>query len=263
MCKLFAISSQDALEVNGLLREFFAYADENPHGWGFASLTPQGAEVVRSPDRADTSAAATALLARPIWVASALAHIRFATVGQVETDNCHPFSAIDASGRPWVLAHKGTIFDFEPLNRYFYTQAGSTDSERVLLYLIDEIDAAAAEKGAPLEAVERFAVFEDVCARLSPGNCVSLIAFDSDLLYLHNNYQGALNCLQGEGRAVFCTEELAAAAAVTKGAWRPLPLCTALAYRQGREVLRGVAHGAEYFQNEEDTRFLYQDYAAL
>ncbi|MCR5529980.1 MAG: class II glutamine amidotransferase [Saccharofermentans sp.] len=44
------------------------------------------------------------------------------------------------TGRTWTLAHNGTIFEGDLLNRY-YIQNGTTDSERILLYLIDQIDS--------------------------------------------------------------------------------------------------------------------------
>ncbi|MDR1713635.1 MAG: class II glutamine amidotransferase [Coriobacteriales bacterium] len=272
MCQLFAINSRKPLDLRSQLREFFSHADENPHGWGFADFSQRGPEIVRCPQRADTSAAAEQLLAHPIQTANALAHIRFATVGQVDAYNCHPFTTTDSSSRRWTLIHKGTIFDYEPLNPYFRIQRGTTDSERILLYLVDAQNQALAEKGAPLEADERFAVFSRVCAQLAPGNCVNLIAYDSDMLFVHTNYQGAINLLQADGLAIFCTSELAAAAQLVaapmqattaEAAWQPLSLNTPLAFKHGAEVLRGEDHGQQYFDREEDTRYLYQDFAAL
>jgi glutamine amidotransferase len=259
MCQLFAISSACPLDATPLVREFFSHAPDNPHGWGFADFSIRDPLVIRSSDQADVSVRAQELLSRPLVVRDALAHIRFATVGQVEDANCHPFVARDRSGRLWTLIHKGTIFDFEPLNPYFHHQQGSTDSERILLLLIDELDGASAAKGAPLEADERFAVFAQLVEQLSPGNCVNLIIYDSDQFYLHTNYREALNILSLKDRIVFSTSELSSAGA----GWQAAPQCTPLAYKHGVEVLRGATHEHEYIAKDEDTRYLYQDFAAL
>jgi glutamine amidotransferase len=265
MCQLFAVNSIEPLEANPLFREFFTHADENPHGWGVADLSFREARITRSSERADQSPDAEHFLSRPRHYTNALAHIRAATVGQVELENCHPFTAVDASGRHWTLIHKGTIFSFEPLNPYFHRQAGTTDSERILLYLIDHVDAAIAEKGAPLEADERFDVFSRLVGEMSEGNCLNLIIFDSDQFFVHSNYQGALRQLSFEGRVLLCTSalETARVLAAPAGEWQPVPLCTPLAFKHGRLVASGISHGHEYFDNEKDIRYLYQDYAGL
>jgi glutamine amidotransferase len=290
MCQLLAINSVEPLEANPLLREFFTHADTNPHGWGVADLSFREGSIVRSIERADKSPEAERFLARTRHYTNALAHIRAATVGQVEIENSHPFTAIDASGRHWTLIHKGTIFDFEPLNPYFRQQVGTTDSERILRYLIDHLNAAIDEKGAPLEADERFAVFSRLVEEMSEGNCLNLIIFDSDQFFVHANYQGALSMLASEGRVLLCTSALEAGLAavaaqderqdegqstcdklyvppttvpLTTNGWRPVPLCTPLAFKHGRLVASGISHGHEYFDNETDTRYLYQDYAGL
>jgi len=263
MCQLFGISTAQPAPLNDLLREFFCHAEENPHGWGFADLSNRDPLILRSPRRADQCDAAASLLSRPLTVSCALAHIRYATVGQVEQANCHPFSGIDASGRKWTLIHKGTIFSYEPLNSYFYKQAGSTDSERILLYLIDAIDARLSLKGAPLEADERFAIFDEVTAALAPGNCLNLLVYDSDRLYLYSNFAGGLSLLRRRDGMVFCTSHLVSAGPWAISGWQPVPLCVAQSYRKGALVDEGPVRHDVYQQNPEDTRYLYQDFAGL
>ena len=69
-----------------------------------------------------------------------MAHIRLATIGDVDYENCHPFVKRDCGGRVWTLIHNGTIFNCPLLDGYVHRQEGSTDSERIFLYLIDCID---------------------------------------------------------------------------------------------------------------------------
>jgi glutamine amidotransferase len=246
-----------------LVEEFFSHADENPHGWGFADFSFRAASIIKSPERADQGVVAASLLARPLLASNALVHIRKATVGQIEEANCHPYTAHDRSGRQWTLIHKGTIFDYSPLDPYFHRQQGSTDSERILLYLIDKLDARREQRGAPLEADERFAVFEELVREVSPGNALGLLLYDSDQFYVHANYRGSLSFYAANNRTLFCTSALESAKVLPGGEWQPLPLCTAYAYRHGQMLYLGEPHGFEYIDKEEDTRYLYQDFAGL
>lgn len=261
MCQLFAISSHKPYLINDLLGEFFTYSKENPHGWGYADFSQKNSFVLRSPEKASESKQAKLLVACPLAVTDALAHIRYATVGDIAEANTHPFTAHDVSGRHWTLIHKGTIFSSDLLDAYFHTQTGGTDSERILLYLLDRINAATISKDSPLEPDERFALFEQVATELSPNNCVNLVVYDSDQFYIHSNYQGGLNILTKEKNVVLCTSPLTSAAAVQS--WQPLTLCTALAYKHGSLLYTGTAHNFEYYDKSSDAKYLYQDYAAL
>jgi glutamine amidotransferase len=286
--------------VNALLREFYSHGNEHPHGWGFADFTNHAHRIEKSSEQADVSPQLAQLLARPLVVTNALAHIRYATIGEVARENSHPFTGHDVTGRQWTLLHKGTVFGYDSLNPYLRVQTGSTDSERILLLLIDEVNRATADKGAPLEADERFELFDGLMQKMSPGNALNLIVYDSDQFSVHANYADALNMLTLETGIVLSTARLAtgdragsaseAASGTTSGAasdaegssaasnakgdgspdnpavlahWQPVPLCQALAYKRGRLVATGTAHPHQYFDNEQDTIHLYQDYAAL
>ena len=49
-------------------------------------------------------------------------HIRLATVGSRDYENCHPFVREDNYGRHWTLIHNGTMFDCPQLSRYIPLQ---------------------------------------------------------------------------------------------------------------------------------------------
>jgi glutamine amidotransferase len=261
MCQLFAISSAKPQLINEPLSEFFTHSVDNPHGWGYADFSQKNSFVFKSPEKASVSDQAKLLVGCPLAVTDALAHIRYATVGDIEEANAHPFTAHDISGRHWTLIHKGTIFSSDRLDSYFHTQTGSTDSERILLYLIDRINEATDRKDSPLEPDERFAIFESIALELSPDNCVNLIVYDSDQFYIHSNYAAGLNVLNAEKSVVFSTSPLTSAAA--EDDWQPLILCTAFAYKHGSLLYTGTQHTFEYYDKTTDAKYLYQDYAAL
>ena len=137
MCEMLAISANRKLKINSFLREFYLRSDAHPNGWGLALFDGHNMSVEREPVKAKNSLYLKNRLSANIIAYGAMAHIRKATIGHVEYENTHPFVEKDESGRTWVLMHNGTIFESSVLDAYQYKQAGSTDSERILLYLVD------------------------------------------------------------------------------------------------------------------------------
>ncbi|RYZ78464.1 MAG: class II glutamine amidotransferase, partial [Proteobacteria bacterium] len=73
----------------------------------------------------------------PIKSKNVIAHIRKATQGSVALENTHPFMR-ELWGYYWIFAHNGNIPDFqEPLDGSFLP-AGSTDSEKVFCWMMQE-----------------------------------------------------------------------------------------------------------------------------
>lgn len=257
MCELFGISSAIEVPVNDLLREFFSHCEDHPNGWGLATFEHGCVSIEKEPIKASRSVYLKERLHRKMETSTLLAHIRFATVGSMEYNNSHPFVRRDSQGRRWVLIHNGTIFDYPPLSPYQYRQEGATDSERILLYLVDQVDQRQAQLGRPLEAGERFALLEALIAPMAVGNKLNLILYDGELMYVHTNYAGSLHVCQGGGVATFSTVPL------KSGCWEPLPFTTLCAYQSGRRVFQGQPHGNEYIEKAEDLKYLFAASANL
>ena len=130
MCELFGVSSREDFYANDYLKAFYAHSDFHPHGWGLACVSRNSALVEKESVKASTSNYLRERLSQPITEKLLLAHIRYATIGNVEYKNCHPFTGRDSTGRRWTLIHNGTIFDYPALYPYLKTQKGDTDSER-------------------------------------------------------------------------------------------------------------------------------------
>lgn len=257
MCELLGISSAIEIPVNALLREFFSHSDQHPNGWGIATFYHGAVSIEKEPIKATKSVYLKERLSHKMEVSTLLAHIRFATIGSMEYDNSHPFMRRDNSGRCWVLIHNGTIFDYPILSPYQYRQEGATDSERILLYLVDQINEKQAAMGRALAAEERFALLEPLIADMSVGNKLNLILYDGELMYVHTNFARSLYVCEGGSVATFCTVPLKA------GCWNLLPFTTLCAYRNGQRVFQGQPHGHEYIENEADLKYLYASFANL
>ena len=261
MCEMLAISGKSRRAANAILREFFSHAERHPHGWGLARFDERGALVApgveKEPVKATVSEHLRDLLDGEIDDPTILAHIRFATVGTMEYENCHPFTGTDNSGRVWTLVHNGTIFTGSTLNDYIGLQLGETDSERVLLHLIARIDRAQTLLGRPLAEEERFNVLSSAIGALAKGNKLNLLVFDGEVLYAHTNFRGSLHFLKEEGAITLSTHPL------SHGDWNPVPFTRLIAVKGGEFVREGVSHGNEYLHNPEDYRLVYMNFAKL
>lgn len=154
----------------------------------------------------------------------------------LEYKNCHPFKRRDASRRLWTLIHNGTIFKSEILDAYVEKQNGSTDSERILYYLIDCINEAYEKKGSALTDKERFDTVDQVICTLAPENKLNLLIYDGDLFYVHTNFYVALFRIQKGDTLFVATKPL-----TEEKEWERVPMSTPLAYRK-RKLVYAAEH---------------------
>ena len=158
MCELLGVTAKRKIIMNDLLATFFSHSVDHRNGWGLAVLDTDPITIDREPVMASSSLYLKDLLLGTIETSKCIGHIRFATIGGDSIKNTHPFARYDISGRQWVLAHNGTIFDSEALAPYRFVQEGSTDSERILLYRIDRMGETYRRKGNVLSADERIRI---------------------------------------------------------------------------------------------------------
>jgi predicted glutamine amidotransferase len=120
--------------------------DQHADGWGMAFFEGEGqaegdGQGVRSfvdHQSACTSPVADLLRRYPIKSQNVIAHIRKATQGEVSLRNCHPFTR-ELWGRYWVFAHNGDLGAFRPKLHAHFKPVGTTDSEWVFCWLMQEL----------------------------------------------------------------------------------------------------------------------------
>lgn len=263
MCELFGVSSPEKIILTNLLRELFSHGYAHPDGWGMAFFDLGGASVEKEPENSCRSEYLKHRLKLNISSARMIAHIRLATKGGHGYENSHPFAGNDSSGRTWTLAHNGTIFESDFLDPLFYIQKGQTDSERILIYIIQQMNLALKEKrpggeeADTLSDSERFQIMDRIIQEITPENKVNLLVFDGDLLYIHTNYANSLHFRQEGPGVIISTQPLDART------WDKVPMNTLIAYRDGQKLYTGTTHTNEYFDDKEKTRHLLLDYAFL
>lgn len=238
MCELLGISAKRPIEARRYLREFYTHSVRHPHGWGLMREKSGSVEIIKEPECASGSTIIDDVINGTDPQKILLAHIRLATVGGMSVDNCHPYTGVDNSGRRWILIHNGTIYSGKQLSKYLETQKGDTDSERIFMYLIDEINRAIKEKGGALSWEQRCGVLDKIVTELSPRNKLNLLIYDGELLYVHKNMRETLFYKYTDGGIVISTTPL------DEDEWTKVPKTQLLAFRDGEKVFEGTNHGS-------------------
>lgn len=190
-----------------------------------------------------------------------MAHIRLASVGRLFYCNTHPFVGRDSWGGCWTLAHNGTLFNGTLTDRFAGSQRGQTDSERILLYLLDAVNRKQESLGHRLLPSERFPLMEQLVTALSVGNKLNLLVWDGTFMYVHSNYANTLHyCRLTSGGLLFSTHPLHCLPADD---WHPLPFLRLMVYQGGDTVYTGAPLSQEYFDPEENYEYKELDYANL
>ena len=257
MCELFGVTANRKIKVNSQLKAFFSHSIEHRNGWGLALFDDHSISIEKEPIKAADSIYLKSRLAGRLETARCMAHIRKATVGDVNFDNTHPFSKRDESGRTWVLVHNGTIFDSPLLNSYQYVQQGDTDSERILLYLVDQVNHAYKSRKNSFDAKARVRLIDQLIRNIVPGNKVNLLIYDGDYFYVHKNEEGTLFMSKKEGSVIFSTH------ALTTDGWEEVPQNRLMVFQDGEEIYEGKPHEHSYIYDEDQMKHWYLGYAAL
>ncbi len=232
MCELFGVSLKENEDISGYLSEFFSHGAQHPHGWGIYREHHGDHEIVKEAVSSIKSTLAKEIAQTTEPQKHFMAHIRLATAGAVKTENCHPFSGFDMSGRRWTLIHNGTIYAVNRTFPYRSAQHGNTDSERVFLYLLDKLN-----KVRPSNESERFAVVDEAVQELSEHNKLNLLISDGEILYVHKNMEETLFYLKTDNGYYFSTTPLG------NGVWTEFPTAQLIAFRNGEKLFSGTNHG--------------------
>lgn len=141
MCQLLGMNCNTPTDVQFSFTGFAQRGGRTDHhadGWGIAFFEDRGLRHFVDHAPACESPVAELIRRYPIKSRNVIAHIRKATQGQVNLQNCHPFVR-ELWGRYWVFAHNGDLKDFHPRLHGHFRPVGSTDSERAFCWLMQEL----------------------------------------------------------------------------------------------------------------------------
>ncbi len=124
--------------------------DVHCHGWGLVFYQGKGIRCFHDPDPCSQSPIAEFVKNHPLRTLNMIAHIRYATVGEVALENVHPFTR-EMWGVQWSFAHNGDVAMFKDNNvlpwigKYegdrIYQPVGDTDSEKIFCSVLNALKA--------------------------------------------------------------------------------------------------------------------------
>ena len=246
MCEIFCFNSNMPKQINNCLECFYNHSEEHPHGWGLANMQSDEFIIDKEPVKATCSQHLKKILSNPVIGKNVFAHIRLATVGEIISPNCHPFTEFDDNNRSWLLIHNGTIFDYPKLEEYKDKEKGDTDSERILLYIIDKVNEYEKNKGCLSTIKERFNLLNDIIVDLSKNNKVNLMIFDGDMTYIHSNMRDSLYYLKNDEGFLVASTPL-----TDDDGWKPVELNKLFGLIDGNIIFESEEHQNEFILTEE------------
>lgn len=137
MCEIYGFCGSQPVELNKYTNEFWKHAKFHKDGFGYYLADKNELYV-----NADSAAKHLIPLAKKHFISDlALCHIRFKTHGAAKVENCHPFMKMDSHGIKWTLIHNGFTTDNQLMEALSTIQTGDTDSERILLCIVEAINS--------------------------------------------------------------------------------------------------------------------------
>ncbi|WP_296788087.1 class II glutamine amidotransferase [uncultured Methanobrevibacter sp.] len=251
MCEIFCFNSNMPKKLNSCLECFYNHSENHPHGWGLANMQSDEFVIDKEPVKATCSQYLKDILSNPVVGKNVFAHIRLATVGEIISPNCHPFIEMDGNNRSWMLIHNGTIFDYPILEKYKDKENGDTDSERILLYIIDKVNEFEQAKGAPSTIKERFNLLTEIVNDLSRSNKLNLMIYDGEVTYIHSNMKESLYYLKNENEFLVATTPLD-----NNENWLQVELNKLFVLDDGNILYESSEHDNEFILTEEHERIM-------
>lgn len=141
MCQLLGMNCNVPTDICFSFAGFQArggLTDVHSDGWGIAFFEGPGVRLFLDPEPSSQSKIAEFVKNYPIKSKNVVAHIRKATQGEVGLQNTHPFSR-EQWGQNWIFAHNGNILNFKPQLDGSFHPVGSTDSEMIFCWLLQEL----------------------------------------------------------------------------------------------------------------------------
>jgi len=126
--------------------------DVHGHGWGIAFYEGRGLRAFHDPEPCSSSPIAELVSNYPLKTYNMMAHIRYATQGEVCLENVHPFHR-EMWGIQWCFAHNGDVPLFDTLRGHelpwigkcggerIYNPVGDTDSEKIFCSILNALKA--------------------------------------------------------------------------------------------------------------------------
>lgn len=184
MCQLLGMNCNAPTDVTFSFTGFAqrgGVTDHHSDGWGIAFFEDRGLRHFVDHQPAAHSPIADLIRRYPIKSRNVIAHIRKATQGPVNLQNCHPFVR-ELWGRYWVFAHNGDLKDFAPRLHGPFRPVGGTDSERAFCWIMQEL----AKSHADVPSVAELTLtLRELAPRIARHGTFNFLLSNGEALWAH------------------------------------------------------------------------------
>jgi predicted glutamine amidotransferase len=184
MCQLLGMNCNTPTDVTFSFTGFAQRGGNTDHhtdGWGIAFFEGRGLRHFVDHLSACESPVAELIRRYPIKSHNVVAHIRKATQGVVNLQNCHPFVR-ELWGRYWVFAHNGDLKDFSSRLHGNFRPVGTTDSERAFCWIMQEL--AKSHAGVPSVA-ELTLTLRELAPQIARHGTFNFMLSNGEALWAH------------------------------------------------------------------------------
>jgi glutamine amidotransferase len=195
MCELLGLSFNQPVGCALSFRGFRERGERNPDGWGVARHEGHACQVFKEPVTAVSSGLASFVRDYPPFRSPIfIAHVRWASHGEVALQNTHPFVRTFRR-REVALAHNGTLRG-QPTAGLAFHPVGRTDSELLFCRLLTRLSADDI-------AFTDFARLEALLRELNGYGSLNLLFSDGDHLFAYRDRDGYNGLCMTRRRAPF------------------------------------------------------------
>lgn len=184
MCQLLGMNCNVPTDVCFSFQGFSrrgGQTDEHRDGWGISFFEGRGCRTFMDIHPAADSVVSDLVKNYPIKSKNVIAHIRKASIGEVQLENTHPFVR-ELWGEYWVFAHNGDLFDFSPTLSGCYLPVGNTDSERAFCSILQHLKHSFREKP---ELSDLCKAFRNKAEELSGFGIFNFLLSNGEFLLAH------------------------------------------------------------------------------
>jgi predicted glutamine amidotransferase len=126
--------------------------DKHEDGWGIAFFEGKACRTFLDTMPASESPISQLVKEYPIKSLNTIAHIRKASIGDVNLSNTHPFQR-EAWGLNWIFAHNGDLWNYNPVITGKFQPIGTCDSERAFCVIMNALTEKYPECPPPLDVL--------------------------------------------------------------------------------------------------------------
>jgi predicted glutamine amidotransferase len=182
MCELLGLSFNEPVRCSLSFRGFRERGARNPDGWGVARYDGPACQVFKEPVNAVRSGLASFVRDyEPFRSRVSMAHVRWASRGEVALQNTHPFVRT-FRGREVALAHNGTLRGL-PGGSLRFHPVGSSDSELLFCRLLTRLSE-------PRLELTNFPEIQGVLRSFNEYGSMNLLFSDGERLFVYRDADG-------------------------------------------------------------------------